>query len=235
MKVHCLQHVPFEGAALIETWAAAKGYTLSVTSFFDSGYVLPNLANVDMIVVLGGPMSVNDGDQFEWLADEENFIREAIAADKYVLGICLGAQHIAKVLGANTNPVVAAMEEKEIGWFPIAFSDDFLGKKIAAGLNSGLVVLHWHGEFFQTPRGAINIASSAACSNQGFLYGEKVLGLQFHIEMNQGAVEKIVNACGEELVDSQYVQSAEEITAGSGKYFTEYSLFQLLDNWTRDT
>ena len=113
MKAHYLQHVPFEGLGSIETWLQSIRAAVSVTKFFEDP-TLPDPDNLDLLVVMGGPMSVNDEQKFPWLAAEKEFIRKAIEKDKAVIGICLGAQLIAGAMGAAVYP----NKEKEIGWFP---------------------------------------------------------------------------------------------------------------------
>jgi len=114
MRAHYLQHVPFEGLASIGRWLDAAGYEISATRLFDPEK-LPSLDNIDLLVIMGGPMSVNDEKAFPWLAAEKQFVRDAIDSGKAVLGICLGAQLIASALGARVYPNAV----KEIGWFPI--------------------------------------------------------------------------------------------------------------------
>jgi len=214
MRAHCFQHVSFEGLGSIELWLDSNGYELSSTRFFESAD-LPDPDAIDLLVVMGGPMSVNDEDQFPWLVLEKQFIRELIESGKPVLGICLGAQLIANALGANVypNPV------KEIGWFPIhavAAADGPVFKFPPA-----VTVFHWHGETFNLPPGAIRLAESAGCRNQAFQLGRRVIGLQFHLETTPVSAGEMVSNCREELVPSSFVQTAEEIlSAGSGSYQT---------------
>lgn len=230
MKVHYLQHVPFEGLSMIAEWAQSKGHSINDTKFYESHYQLPNIEDFDMLVVLGGPMSVNDGAKYPWLAEERACIQEAMDADKYVLGICLGAQQIAKTLGAE----VKANSQKEIGWYPIALVDQALGLPLLSGLNSAMTVFHWHGEKFDIPAEAIPLASSAICTNQGFIYQDKVLALQFHIEMDISAIEEIVEACASELIIEEGIQNKNAIMDGAKRYHLKRTLFQLLDNWIAD-
>lgn len=227
MRVHYFQHVEFEGLANIAQWVIDKGYSLTGTKLYDSNYTLPSIQEFDLLIVLGGPMSVNDEDLYPWLEEERRCIEEAIAAGKHVLGICLGAQQIAKTLGAD----VKRSQHKEIGWHPIAFSDDFAGHPLVSGLNQAMTVFHWHGETFDIPQNAIRLASSKLCKNQAFLHQSNVLALQFHLEMDKQAVEKIVNACEDELMYAGEVPSKKEILQQVSQHHLGLSLYKLIDNW----
>ncbi len=228
MKIHYFQHVPFEGLGLIKDWADAKGHTLSATKFYEK-HTIPNVNDYDALIIMGGSMSVHDEAIYEWLADEKKHIRQAIKAGKPILGVCLGAQLIADVLGAEISPAPA----KEIGWFPIAWSDAAMGHKIIAGLNPAMNVFHWHGEQFTIPKDAIHLASSKACANQAFFYRDKVLGLQFHLEMNEAAIDRIIDNCGNEIANpSPTIQSAKIIKEKiSNTAACERTLFRILDNF----
>jgi GMP synthase-like glutamine amidotransferase len=197
MRIHYFQHVTFEGLGAIADWAKAKGHTVTVTKWYDNP-ILPSLLDVDMLIVMGGPMGVYEEDIYPWLITEKAFIREAIAADKPVLGICLGAQLIAAALGARVYP----NQQKEIGWFPVQFND-----------GTTPTVLHWHGDTFDLPENAILLAESVACKNQAYQYGEKVIGLQFHFEMTPEALDVMISHCEHELIPDTYIQTATEMRA----------------------
>jgi GMP synthase-like glutamine amidotransferase len=203
MNVHVLQHVPFEGLGSIESWLAARGARVHYTRFFDSP-LLPDMADLDLIIVLGGPMSVNDEADLPWLKEEKRFISGAISAGKPVLGICLGAQLIASAVGAR----VYSGRQKEIGWFDIESTsnrpDLFQFPKTAT-------VFHWHGETFDLPPGASRLARSAGCENQAFQIGSNVIGLQFHLETTPESAESIIAHCRNELIDGLFIQSEEEL------------------------
>ena len=114
MRAHYLQHVPFEALGSIESWLQNAGYEISCTQFFNS-VELPEIADIHFLIVMGGPMSVNDEQKHPWLTTEKRFIKNTIEAGKPVLGICLGAQLIANSMGGE----VFQNAEKEIGWFPV--------------------------------------------------------------------------------------------------------------------
>jgi GMP synthase-like glutamine amidotransferase len=166
---------------------------------------LPNLDDIDFLIVLGGPMSVNDNEQFPWLSEEKRYLRKAIFRMKPVLGICLGAQLIASALGAPVKKNTA----KEIGWFPVMWTDEMVAS--SPELLPAMDAFHWHGETFDIPSGAVRIAESEGCGNQGFKLRDSVIGLQFHLESTPDSVEQIVEHCGDELVESTFVQSRRTI------------------------
>lgn len=212
IKVQVLQHVSFEGPFNIEAWAKDKGYRVSKTYMFDEPLRLPQVNNFDYLVVMGGPMGANDEKNFPWLIQEKKLIEGAIAAQKKVLGVCLGAQLVAQALGATVSP----NPHKEIGWFPIESVN-------AAGPLNGLIpspllVLHWHSDSFELPQGAKRLARSSVCENQAFIWSERVLGLQFHLEVQPENVRDFVAHCRKELTEGgPFVQRAESILAESGK------------------
>ena len=202
MRAHYLQHVSFEGPGIIADQLRDAGFALTACRLYE-GDPLPDAREVDLLVVMGGPMSVNDAETHPWLLEEKRLIRECIDSDKPVLGICLGAQLIASALGTT----VFSNGEKEIGWFPINRVD-------APGIfqfPDRVVPLHWHGETFDLPAGATRIAESAACLNQAFQLGRHVIGLQFHLEITRPGLEALVENCREELIEGQYVQTEEEL------------------------
>lgn len=223
MRAHYLQHVPFEGLGSIEAWLMETGYEISCTQFFDSG-VLPEIGEIDLLVVMGGPMSVNDESEHSWLAGEKEFIRKTIELGKPVLGICLGAQLIASSLGAKVFP----NSKKEIGWYPVVSvsSEDVTVFQFPLETK----VFHWHGETFSLPEDAIRIASSEGCENQAFQIGGNVIGLQFHLETTVDSAKAIVENCSDELVDGgEYVQTeAEILSVGSESYSSINSLMARL-------
>ena len=208
MRAHYFQHVPFEGLGTIEPWLKATGYEISHTRFFESTD-LPDTKAIDLLVIMGGPMSVNEEDKFPWLVSEKKFIREVIESGKPVLGICLGAQMIASAMGARVfpNPV------KEIGWFPIYAVEPVDGSIFR--FPSTETVFHWHGETFDLPPGAIRLAKSGGCENQAFQLGKSVIGLQFHLETTPELAGQMVSYCRDELVPSTCVQPEKEILSAS--------------------
>ena len=223
MKLHYFQHVDFETPAMIHHWADERDYSESITRFYEDDATLPNISDYDALIIMGGPMGVNDEVQYPWLAAEKEHIKDAIDAGKAVLGICLGAQLIADVLGAKVTPNT----HKEIGYFPITLTPH----AITEGLDKTTTVFHWHGDTFGIPDGANHLASSEACENQAFIYHDNVLALQFHMEMNTQSIQTLIKHAANDITDDSYVQSADEMLAQALMHDTYDALTTLLDNW----
>ncbi len=205
MKLHVLQHVAFEGAANILKWAELKGHSVTTTRFFEMGWEVPPVAEVDCLFIMGGPMSVYEESEHAFLIPEKTFIRAVIDAGKPVLGICLGAQLCADVLGAKVYP----MGQKEIGWYPVS---KVAPHPIFFDMNEGQHVFHWHGDTFDLPMGSILLASSAVCKHQAFMWKEQVMGLQFHMEMTPDDIQLLIENCFEDLkMPGPHVQKDGEI------------------------
>lgn len=212
MRVHVLQHVAFEGPGSITDWLAARQADVSFTHFHQPDARLPDLAGLDMVIAMGGPMSVNDEQELPWLVAEKAFLRAAVAQGLPVLGICLGAQLIASAHGAGVH----AGRDKEIGWFPVHAEPVPDG---CFAFPAAIEVFHWHGETFALPAGAVLLARSAACRHQAFQLGARAIGLQFHLETTPASAEALLLHCRAELVPAAFVQDEESIrarTAGSG-------------------
>ncbi|NNJ70108.1 MAG: type 1 glutamine amidotransferase [Kiritimatiellales bacterium] len=204
MRLHWLQHVPFEGLGIIEEWASNQQAEISCTRLYE-GDPLPSTGSFDWLVVMGGPMGIYDHDEHPWLVQEKAFIRQAIDAGKTVLGICLGAQLIADALGARVYPG----PQKEIGWFPVRRPKD-----APHMIPDELTVFHWHGDTFDIPEGAVQLAVSEPGINQGFVYNDRAVALQFHMETTPESMEALIEHCGHELTDAPFIQTAEEMREG---------------------
>ena len=213
MRIHYLQHVPFEGLGSIEPSLAEKGSILSSTRLY-ADPAFPETQSFDGLIVMGGPMGIYDEDGYPWLTDEKSFIGEAIESGKWVLGICLGAQLIANVLGAK----VYKNRYKEIGWFDIAITPEMGSTILHGSIPSPLKVFHWHGDTFDLPTGAVNIASSEACRHQGFILDNRILALQFHLETTPESARALIKNSRDELDNSKYVQSEKEMLARPARF-----------------
>ncbi len=227
MRLHYIQHVPFEGIANIEGWAQEQGWQISGTRIY-AGEKLPGPDELDWLVIMGGPMNIYEEKEYPWLASEKRHIERAIEKGKIVLGICLGAQLIADVLGGR----VVRNRWKEIGWFPVRLRPEGLDSAPLRGFPEQFPALHWHGDTFSLPPGAKMLAQSEACPAQAFSFkGDRVLALQFHLESSVDSVRALIENCSDELVDGEYIQSVQEIM-GKKENFSAIrdSMRLLLDN-----
>ncbi len=224
-RIHCFQHVPFENPGTVAEWIQDRGHALDFTRFFD-GELPPTMEGVDLLLVMGGPMGVDDRHLYPWLEPEMEAIDRAIAAGKAVLGICLGAQLVAKVLGATVQP----NDCKEIGWFPISADPGLDGHPLGRAFPSRWPALHWHGDTFDIPAGASRLGSSQGCRNQGFFYGERVVGLQFHLEVTRQGATALVSQCARDLAPGPWIATADEILAEDAPFEDSHRLMgRLLD------
>ncbi len=194
MRLHAFYHVPFEDVGSIKSWAAEKGHELTFTAFF-ADETPPPASDYDMLVVMGGPMGAYDEKEYPWLAVEKKAIAAAVAADKIVLGICLGAQLLSVVLGGSVsrNPV------PEIGWFQVEMTPEGQAEPAFVGFPPSFYAFHWHGDAFSIPPGAVHAATSAACPNQAFVYNHKVVGLQFHLETTPPGMQNLIKHCAADV------------------------------------
>ena len=205
MRVRVFQHVPFEGLGALEPALQNRGCAIDYVRFFAND-PLPAPADVDFLVAMGGPMSVNDEAALPWLAAEKEFIRRHVAAGKPFLGVCLGAQLLANALGARVFPNRA----KEIGWFPVAGLP--VRNPAVFRFPAAAEVFHWHGETFELPAGAVRLARSQACENQAFQVGAAI-GLQFHLETTPATARALVEHARGDLTPGPFVQTEAEILA----------------------
>ena len=213
MNIHYLQHVPFEELGSIEAELTRKRHQLTSTNLFKNE-LLPTVDNIDWLIIMGGPMGVNDEDQYRWLKQEKQFIKQAIESGKIVMGICLGAQLIAAALGAK----VYKNRHSEIGWFNINRHPEAEETILSSAIPPQVEVFHWHGDTFDIPAGAKSLASSAACPNQGFILDNRVVGFQFHLETTPTSAQALINKCRDELDGSVYVQSESEMLSDPRRF-----------------
>ncbi len=211
MRIHCLQHVAFETPGTIIEWAILHGHVITYTCFFEDNFSLPELTAFDALLIMGGYMNVDEEQKFQWLKQEKKFIKDSVDAGKQVLGICLGAQLIASALRC----VVYPGKEKEIGFFPVSFSTGALRNSLVDHFSSPYTLFHWHGDTFDLPENAVVLASTDVCKHQAYFIHPNILGLQFHLEMNENTIEQMLLHDEEELKEREkYIQSVAEIRDG---------------------
>jgi len=226
MQFHWVQNVSFEDAAHVGDWAIARGYEVTRTRLY-ADEPLPEIGEIDALAIMGGPMNVYQHRDFPWLVPEKRFIEQALRAQIPIIGICLGAQLIADVLGAR----VVQNREIEIGWHEMRLTEAGRSEPMCAGLPEQFTAFSWHGDTFAIPVGAVHLASSEACENQAFIYNSNVLALQFHLEYSVESIEKMLAHCSSELVPSPFVQDQGHILAGLDQVVqTQRLLNALLDS-----
>lgn len=209
LRVHWLQHVEYEGLGALELRLLARGAALARTRLF-AGEPLPALDDIDFLIVLGGPMSVNDEAALPWLAPEKALLRKVIARGAPVLGICLGAQLMACALGGAVGP----SPEREVGWWPVAAVPPPPAPPFPLfPFPAALTALHWHGEALTPPAGTVLLARSAGCPHQALQAGPRAIGLQFHPEADPAWVGAVLAHSPESLRPGPYVMRREDLLA----------------------
>jgi len=189
VRVQIFRHIPFESAGHIERILEGCGIAFDYADVFREGAAVPDGRDAAGLIFMGGPMSANDG--FAYIRAELEVIARAIGRGQPLLGVCLGAQLIAKAAGARVfrNP------EKEIGWFDVHVTDEGARDPLFRCFDPPESVFHWHGETFDLPAGATWLAWSERCRHQAFRIGSNVYGLQFHLEVTP---EMIADWCGQD-------------------------------------
>lgn len=209
MRLHYLQHVPFENPGSILMWAKENGHRITNTQLYNNE-AFPRQDEFDWLVIMGGPMNIYDEKTYPWLANEKVFIRESIAEGKVIIGLCLGGQLIADVIGGRVTKNLY----KEIGWFPIQLSEEARTSPLFSFFPQEPVVFQWHGDTFSVlPEDAKCIAQSTACMHQAFIFKNKVFGFQYHLENTPLIINALLENCRDEMVPDIYVQTPEELLA----------------------
>lgn len=196
MNVLILKHVENEGPGLIENHLIQKKTPYQIINL-SLNPVFPKADHFTHIVLLGGPMNVYEEDQYPFLKDEDLFIKEAIQRGKFILGICLGAQLIAKALGAKVFKASA----KEIGWYEVSLTAWGMQDPLFFNLPQTFPVFQWHEDTFEIPMSAQLMVTSSPVSHQAFRYGENVYGLQFHLEVTEEMIQEWMKCVQDESRD----------------------------------
>lgn len=222
MRINVLQHTPNEGAGSIETWANQHGHEMYVYHPYQYG-LLPSAEDTDLLIILGGPMNPND--PLPWLAEERSLIADLIARHVPMFGACLGAQQIVKTLGYQ----VLTAPEKEVGWAPI-----YRQSNAISDLPEQLTALHWHQDMFEIPDEAQCLFSSDHLQNQGFVLGQRIVGLQCHLEPEANNVREMVVNDGGYTDGSVLGQSPADILAQPVPSANKQAMFRILDYLTQN-
>ncbi|MDR3419544.1 MAG: type 1 glutamine amidotransferase [Nevskia sp.] len=221
MRVHWLQHADFEDLGCIAPWLAERGHEVAGARLY-AGEAPPAVRDFDALVVMGGPMNIYEYERHPWLTGEKALIRAAVAAGKRVLGVCLGAQLIADVLGGP----VTRNRHSEIGWFPVTLTEAGRASPWFTDLPQRFTAFHWHGDTYALPPGARCLAASEACPEQAFAYGTQVLGLQFHLEVSRANAEEWFRH--ERPQAAAYVQEPDHILAQPASFEENNRLMRLI-------
>ncbi len=216
MHIHWLQHADYEDLGCIAHWLEAQGHTHSSTRLY-AGEKPPGVATFDALVVMGGPMNIYEHARHPWLVEEKALIRAAVDTGHRVLGICLGAQLLADVLGPAGERNVVRNADIELGFFPVTLTAVGRPHPAMAGLPETFTALHWHGDTYRLPPGAATLASTDVCPQQAFAAdGGRLLGLQFHLEVTQAGARRWFAQPVEER--GPWVQSADMILANTAAF-----------------
>ena len=203
MKALVLQHIACEPPGVYEDVLIERGASIHRVEL-DEGDRLPDWRDFDLIVAMGGPMSVNDEQEHPWLVHEKRLIREAVTAGAAFWGACLGVQLLASSLGARVH----AGATPEVGVLPVTLTDEGAADAVLSGLPRDFPTLQWHGDTFDLPDGAVRLAGSPAYPNQAFRWGRAAYGVQFHLEVTGGMAREWAQV-------PAYVDSLER-TLGAG-------------------
>jgi GMP synthase-like glutamine amidotransferase len=226
VRTHWLQHADFEDLGCIAPWLVARGDIVTHTRLY-AGETLPTTDTFDFLIVMGGPMNIYEYDAHPWLKAEKALIKQAIAAGKRVLGICLGSQLIADVLGGP----VTRNAHTEVGWFPVQMNAAARQSRLFAGFPERYLAFHWHGDTFAIAPGARNLASSAACAHQAYDFRGRVAAIQFHLEVTAANARDWF--AHERPAPAAYVQAPEKILTDISLFAENNRLMiRLLENLT---
>ena len=220
-----LQHIRCEPPGIYAEMLTERGIGIDVVEL-DEGDALPSWREVDIVVAMGGPMSVHDEAEHAWLAGEKRWIADAVRAGVPYFGVCLGAQLLAASLGAS----VFAGSRPEVGVLPVAVAAAARRDPVLGLFGDEFLALQWHGDTFDIPAGALRLAGSAAYQNQAFRFGETAYGVQFHVEVTDRMLadwrEVPAYAASAQAVlgDGGFRQLAAEFAAASGAMARSASL-----------
>jgi len=185
-KLLVLQHVPREPLGILDPLLRDAGLRIRYVNFAREPAAQVDVGRYAGVIVLGGPMNVDQGDRYRHLEHEIEILRTAVAREIPTLGICLGAQLLAAALGARVHPNPV----HEIGWYPLLLSEAAMSDPLLRHLAGDSPVFQWHAYTFTEPQGTVHLASTASCSNQAFRFGDFAYGLQFHLEVDAALIQR---------------------------------------------
>jgi len=238
MKIQVIQHSPINTLGTIQEYAKMKNHTIESIWFYDTESI-PAIDSFDFLIIMGGPMGIFSYKENPWLKNEKKFIKQVIESGKPVLGICLGAQLLADILGTQ----VYENNYMEMGWFPVKAVSEAASKRekthiekseFSKGLPEEITVFHWHSQTFDLPEGAIRLYESKGCKNQGFIYNSRVVSLQFHPEVNEERIKSLIEHFGNIMGDGPFVQNKKAMF-GQEKHLigTKEFMFLILEKFEK--
>lgn len=202
MRIHYLQNDPLATLGIIEEWSLEKDHSITGTQMFNNEK-LPSTSDFDFLIILGGRMGAYEEEKYPWLTLEKKLIKEAINQGKMVMGICLGAQLIANVLGGEVYP----HKHQEIGWWTVELTEAAKSSELFKGIPKEFTVFQYHRDTFDLPHDVIRLASNQACRNQAFSYKNHVIGLQFHPEFSENTLYKLKEKFGDRVSSDEFIQN----------------------------
>lgn len=226
-QVLVLQHIECEGLGSLEDFFKEKGIHFDYRQLSDGDSVPKNLENYCAWILLGGPMNVYEEEKYPFLRQEGELLKEAFKKDFPTLGVCLGAQLIAKNLQAS----VTQGKRKEIGWYGIDLTRQGEKDPLFHGVPNQFPVFQWHGDTFEIPDGGAHLASSGLFPHQAFRFGQKVYGLQFHVEVTQNMIQDWVQTYTEEKIDSEKIFKETGLLMESLKKISDQIYRNLWNIW----
>ena len=211
-SIWVMQHTPCETLGSFEAVLQGNGVEYAHIETHEGNPVPAEMADKAGLIVMGGPMGVYEYARYPFLRDEMRLIESALKLDKPVLGVCLGSQLLAAVLGAEVNKG----ERKELGWHAVTLSDSAAHDPLLHGVSTEFWPFHWHGDVFSLPQKAVGLASSRQTQHQAFRYGKNAYGILFHLEVTRGQVAQMLSDFAEELREAG--GSASEISEQTARH-----------------
>ncbi|MBI4745934.1 MAG: gamma-glutamyl-gamma-aminobutyrate hydrolase family protein [Deltaproteobacteria bacterium] len=212
-EVLIFKHVSFEGPGTLTEPLKALGIKYREVNLYEGGAPI-NLEGCGGLIIMGGPMNVYEETEYPFLKDEDRLIKEALAKKLPMIGVCLGAQLMAKAAGAE----VTKGQKKEIGWYPLNLTDEAKIDPAFKGLPKEIEVFQWHGDTFDIPQGAVRLASSELFQNQAFRIGNNAYAFQFHIEVTEGIIRDWIEINTKELEGvKDYIDSKKALAESKEK------------------